>query len=501
MKRIIYILCISIGSVISCNKNKKAEQELLQPKYEANWESLSKYDEAAEWFKDAKFGIYAHWGVLSVPAFSNDWYPRLMHIEGTKENKHHVENFGEPSKFGYHDFVPMFKAEKFDADEWADLFEKSGAKFAGLVAEHHDGWANWGSKINPWNAVDMGPHRDVYGELSKAIKKKNMKLVASFHMARNLQIFKEHPEKWLNDTSYFPYNPKMPTSSEDPLLAKLYGNIPKEKFYIDWLGQLKEVIDNYSPDLIYFDGQTQKIPESYRTEFVAYYFNDAVAKNKQVVFTHKDDEFPKSVSLEDFEKGRMNKITKEYWLTDETISVGSWSYTNDLSLKQPNEIIHVLADVVSKNGALMLNLSPMANGIIPQNQKDVLLEIGSWLKINGEAIYGTRPWLVYGEGPTKQERSGMFLDKITYTPQDVRYTKKDSTIYAIVLGWPGNHIPITLKAFSKDILGENVPKVKYVSILGYGGEVPFYLDDLGINLGTPNQQVDDKAFVIKIETN
>lgn len=502
MKNIISICFIALISLLSCSQKKK---EPLQVKkeiiYEENWESLSKYDEAAEWFKDAKFGIYAHWGVMSVPAYANDWYARNMHMEGSDEYKHHVATYGEPSKFGYHDFVPMFKAEKFDANAWAALFEKSGAKFAGIVAQHHDGWSNWASKINPWNALDMGPKRDVYGELSEAIHKKNMKLVASFHMARNLQIFKEQPEKWLNDTSYFPYNPKMPTSSEDPLLAKMYGNIPKEKFYNDWIGQLKEVIDNYSPDLIYFDSQTQKIPESYRKAFTAYYFNDAVAKNKQVVFTHKEGEFPKSVSLEDFEKGRMNKITKDYWLTDETVSVGSWSYTDNLGLKTPSEIIHVLADVVSKNGALMLNVSPMANGIIPQNQQDILLEIGAWLKINGEAIYGSRPWFVFGEGPTKQEKSGMFLDKITYTPQDVRYTKNGNTIYAIILGWPGNNAPITLTAFTKSVLEENIPKAQQISILGFNGVVPFTQNSEGLHFKTPNEKINDHAFVIKIETN
>jgi len=479
---------------ISCSEQKKVDT------YDETWESLSAYDETAEWFKDAKFGIYAHWGVLSVPAYANDWYPRNMHIEGTDENKHQVETYGELSAFGYHDFVPMFKAENFDANAWADLFEKSGAKFAGVVAEHHDGWSNWESKINPWNSVDMGPKRDILGELSKAIHQKNMKFVASFHMARNLQIYKDEPRKWLNDTSYFPYNPKMATSSEDPLLAKMYGNISKEKFSEDWFGQLKEVIDNYHPDLIYFDSQTQKIPDATKRKFVAYYFNDAVAKHKQVVFTHKEGEFPKSVSLEDFEKGRMNKITKAFWLTDETVSIGSWSYTDNLRLKSADEIIHILADVVSKNGALMLNVSPMANGNIPENQQEVLLTIGQWLKTNGEAIYGSRPWTVFGEGPTKQEKSGMFLDKITYTARDVRFTKKGNTIYAIVLGWPGENIPITLTSFTTEILGNNIPEIKKISILGYKNKVPFTIDANGLYFRTPNQKIDDKAFVIKIET-
>ncbi|MCR8667999.1 alpha-L-fucosidase [Aestuariibaculum sp. M13] len=497
MKKIIGTLGLVIF-IWGC-KEKATKVEITNDKYEADWESLSNYKEAADWFKDAKFGIYAHWGVMSVPAFANDWYARNMHIEGSNEYKHHVETYGKPSEFGYHDFVPMFKAENFDAETWADLFKKSGAKFAGLVAEHHDGWSNWGSKINPWNAVDMGPKRDVYGELAKAIHERDMKLVASFHMARNLQIFKEQPQKWLNDTSYFPYNPKMPTSSEDPLFAKMYGNISKDKFSEDWLGQLKEVIDNYSPDLIYFDSQTQKIPESYKKEFAAYYFNDADKKNKEVVFTHKEGEFPKSVSLEDFEKGRMNRITEEFWLTDETVSLGSWSYTENLALKTTAEIIHVLVDVVSKNGALMLNVSPKANGIIPENQQNIILEIGEWLNVNGEAIYETRPWQVFGEGPTKQEKSGMFLDKITYTAQDVRYTKKGNTIYAIVLGWPGEHVPVTLNSFTSDVLGKQVPNVDKLSILGYQQDVVFNQNDTGLHFKTPREIIDNRAFVVKIE--
>ena len=476
------------------------DKKTATAKYEANWESMAGYSSAAEWFKDAKFGIYAHWGVLSVPAYANDWYPRNMHIEGSDEYNHHVATYGKPSEIGYHDFVPLFKAEAFDADEWAELFVKSGAKFGGIVAEHHDGWANWDSEINPWNAMDMGPKRDLVGELEEAIHDRGLKFVTSFHIARNLQVNKDNPEKWNDDISYFPYNPNMPTSSEDPLLAKMYGNIPKNQFYNEWLGQLKEVIDNYSPDLIYFDSKLDKLPDSIKAQFAAHYLNHATAKNKQVVITHKEGELPKSVSIEDLEKGRMNAITKDFWLTDETVSIGSWSYVNGLQLKSADEIIDLLADIVSKNGALMLNVSPMANGIIPKDQQEVLLTIGKWLKVNGEAIYSTRTWEVFGEGPTKQEKSGMFLDKITYTAQDVRYTRKGNTIYAIVLGWPGNSKQITFGSFTEAILGSKVPKVKKLSILGTPDKVTFTQNDKGLHFITPDTVIDEKAFVVKIET-
>ncbi|GLB51957.1 alpha-L-fucosidase [Neptunitalea chrysea] len=489
--KVVIILIASIF-VISCN-NTKTKEVKEKPKYSANWDSLAKYDEAPEWFMNAKFGIYAHWGVLSVPAYANDWYPRNMHIVGSDEYKHHVATYGEPKDFGYHDFVPDFKAENFNADAWADLFVKSGAKFAGIVAEHHDGWSNWKSNTNPWNAYDMGPHKDLVGELEKAIHGRGLKFVTSFHKARNLQIFQNDSVNWLNDTSYFPYNPDMPTSSTDSLIRIMYGNIPKETFYKNWVGELKEVIDNYSPDLIYFDSKLDKIPDEYKKEFVTYYLNHAANNNKGVVITHKEGELPKSVSLEDFEKGRMNKITSDYWLTDETVSVGSWSYTNTLGLKSADEIIDILVDVVSKNGALMLNVSPKADGSIPQNQQEVLLEIGDWLKINGQAIYKSSTWEVFGEGPTKQEKSGMFLDKLTYTNKDVRYTKNENIIYAIVLGWPDSNL--TLTSFA----GKNY-NISNISMLGSNEPIDFEITPEGLKLTTPKTKVDSKAVVYKIVT-
>jgi alpha-L-fucosidase len=495
MKKTLLSLTAIIG-LTGCTSTQNAIPQKMH--YEPTWESLAKYDETAEWFKDAKFGIYAHWGVLSVPAYANDWYPRNMHVVGSDENKHQVATYGPLNKFGYHDFVPMFKAENFDADAWAELFLKSGAKFAGVVAEHHDAWSNWDSKINPWNSMDMGPHRDIVGELAKAIHGRGMKLVTSFHKDRNLQINKDNPDKWLDDISYFPYNPDMATSSTDPLLSVMYGNIPKEQFYKNWVGELEELIDNYSPDLIYFDSKMTKIPEHYKQEFLAHYFNHSVATKQQVVITHKEGELPKTVSLEDFEKGRNNAITEDFWLTDETVSVGSWSYTDNLGLKTADEIIDLLADIVSKNGALMLNVSPMANGTIPQNQQDILLSIGKWLEVNGEAIYASRTWNVYGEGPAKLEKGGMFVDKVTYGAKDVRYTRKGDTVYAIVLGWPGESTEINLESFTGKTLN-NVPKIKTVSVLGSSETIKYKLDEGGLHITTPAKRTDDKAFVIKIE--
>jgi alpha-L-fucosidase len=463
-----------------------------------NWCIPENYQKAPEWFKDAKFGIYFHWGVLSVPAYANDWYARNMHIEGTKENKHQVATYGPLNKFGYQDFVPMFKAHHFNADQWANLFVKAGAKFAGQVAEHHDGFSMWASKINRWNVLDMGPHEDVMAKLSKAIHNRGLKFVTTFHMARNLQIYANNP-KAQSDTSYYPYNKNMFTSSTDPKLRMLYGNIPAKQFDKNWLGKLEEVISDYHPDLIYFDGLLTKIPQSYRQEFINYYLKSAAKNNQQVVITHKDDDLPDQVSVRDFERGRPNKLLPYTWMCDETIGIGSWSYVENLPIKPAAEIIHELIDIVSKNGVMMLNISPKADGIIPENQQKVLLEIGNWLHQYGEAIYNTRPWIVFGEGPTRLKKGGAFQSQVKYTPEDIRYTTRPNTIYATMLGWPGANKEMVLTAFAESKIEGNL-KIKSISIPGENDSIRWKWKKDGLHIFTPPQMPNSMTTVFKIKT-
>jgi len=475
-------------------------QETAAGPFEPTWESVKQHPSAPEWFRDAKFGIYFHWGVYCVPAFGSEWYPRNMHIKTNPEYKHHVETYGEPSEFGYHDFVPMFKAEHFDPEAWADLFVKAGARFAGPVAEHHDGFSMWASKRTPWNTKDMGPHRDITGELAKAIRERGMRLVTSFHHARNNQhqIEKHGKLEW---TGHYPRVEGWPTVSEDPQLRILYGNIPREEFLEMWKGKLIEVIDNYQPDLIWFDSWFDEIPEAYQLAFLAHYFNRANESGKEVVVTCKQQDLPHEVAVEDFEKGRTDELTDYVWLTDDTISKGSWCYTeNFFSIKTTAEVLHVLIDIVSKNGQLLLNISPKADGTIPENQQDVLLGIGEWLDQFGEAIYETRPFVVFGEGPTRLRAGGHFVKmKGGYKPEDIRYTRKGDVVYAMLLGWPGGGKSIRMKAFAQDGAAKNV-QVTGVSLLGTDAPITWRQTSLGLTVKCPETKVNDLAVVLKLET-
>jgi alpha-L-fucosidase len=504
MKKLLYVtLCVSL---IGCKgpRGEVSESPETRP-YIEDWESLANHEASPEWFRNAKLGIYFHWGVYSVPAYSSEWYPRHMHLEEHDVFKHHLETYGHPSVFGYHDFVPMFRAENFDAAAWAELFKQAGARFAGPVAEHHDGFAMWDSEATPWNAADRGPKKDITGLLAAELKKRDIRLITTFHHAKQLQrhdsIATEghEPYAW----SHYPYSLDMPTSSEDPALRLLYGNMPEEQWLEEiWFAKLKEVIDQYQPDIIWFDYMLDKIPEEYRQKFAAYYLNEAADWGKEVVIVRKQEDLPLDFSVEDLEKSRKNRLESDPWMTDETISKGSWCYTENLEIKNAADVLHVLIDVASKNGVLLLNVSPKADGTIPGNQREVLMAIGSWLGKYGEAIYDTRPWYTYGEGPTIQPEGHFdfhreFL-KIKYSWKDIRYTTRDTFIYATLMGWPEKGVELDLEAFAADNLPGELD-IASVSLMGSDEKVLWSLNDSGLHLKVPDRVPDEMAVVFKIE--
>ncbi|MDZ8118790.1 alpha-L-fucosidase [Pontiella sp. NLcol2] len=491
MKRVVILW--AVAALLNGCASRNAE------KYEPTWKSLAKHEAEPEWLKDAKLGIYFHWGPYSVPAYGNEWYPRWMHFENRNEYKHHLATYGKPSEFGYHDFVPLFTGEHFDAAEWAELFRKAGAKFAGPVAEHHDGFSMWDSEITPWNAADKGPKQDILGNLFAELEKRDMKTIATFHHARNLQRYSDKPaEKGFQD-SHYPWIEGQPPTSDDPELRLLYGNVPEEEWNETiWLGKLKEVIDHYQPDIIWFDSWLDRIPETYRQRFAAYYLNQAEKWNKDVAIIRKQNDLPLTFSINDHEKSREPKALKELWMTDDTISTGSWCYTQDLKIKPLSMVIHAVVDTVAKNGVVLLNISPKADGTIPQDQRDVLLGLGAWLNKNGEAIYSTRPWINAAEGPTAEPEGGFAARKkfmaLKYTEKDIRYTasKDGKTVYAIIMGIPKAGSEVLFKTFAAEKIA-----VKRVSTLN-GSAVDWSMTDNGLSVKAVATD-DTAATVYKVE--
>ncbi|MCX4428506.1 alpha-L-fucosidase [Streptomyces mirabilis] len=429
--------------------------------YTPDWNSVDQHPPAPEWFQDAKFGIYFHWGVFSVPAYDNEWYPRGMYQSGSNANQHHIATYGQPSAWPYHNFIngakdlagntvkfaPKLKSAggKFDPDEWVQLFVDAGARFAGPVAEHHDGFSMWDSQVNEWNSVDKGPGLDLLRLFSTAIRAKGLKLLVAMHHAYHFNGFYE----------YVP-------AQTDPSLKKLYGQLGSTAENQLWFDKLKEVIDRAQPDILWQDFRMDAVDETQRLNFLSYYYNQANSWDREVVATYKDGMNGKG-EVFDYERGGPADLTAPYWLTDDSISSSSWCYTQGIGYYSIPQMLHSFLDRVSKNGNVLLNIAPMADGTIPQAQKDILLGIGDYLKRFGESVYSTRAWTTYGEGPTKMG-GGAFTTPHAGTAQDIRFTrnKADNVLYATVLGWPGSSL--TIKTLSSDRI--NLSSLTSVKLLG-----------------------------------
>lgn len=425
-------------------------------------------------------------------------------------HEHHVKTYGPLNEFGYKDFIPMFKAEKFDAAEWADLFEKAGAKFAGPVSEHADGFAMWDSDLTEWDAKDKGPKRDIMGELEKEIRKRDMKFIATFHRHWLLAWFPTWDETTDASNPEYAglYGPKMkkgdfiyPRDRHDiDAGVEKYYPLADEEFNKDWLARLKEIVDKYNPDLVWFDNKMDVIGEEYRKEFLQYYYNHGLKNNQDVVSTYKFYDFAEGSAVLDLERARMSEKKDFPWLTDDSIDWKAWCHIDDPRYKSTNRLIDFLVDVVSKNGAVLLNITPRADGTIPNPVKERLLEMGEWLNVNGEAIYGTRPFEIYGEGDTEVIEGHLSEEKnADNTFKDVRFTTKGETLYAIVMDWPEGGTK-KIHSFKK---GNPYLKkdIKSIQLLGLEGDLNFKVKDDGLHIDLPNEKVGDHAFSFKINFN
>ncbi|MER2494389.1 alpha-L-fucosidase [Catenovulum sediminis] len=476
-------------------------------KYAESWDDLAQVDERPKWFQDAKFGIYTHWGPVSTANIGLEqgagWYGLMMYMDeaydwknGIKRKrngktfpsgiyKQHTKNHGHPSKVGYKDIIKKFNPSQFDAELWAELFAKSGAKFAGPVAMHHDNFAMWDSEVTRWNVKDFNGI-DVTGELKTSIEKRGMKFLASFH----------HAFTWVYYANAYQFDATEETADLYTDRHALTDFKPSKRFHDEWYAKLVEVVDKYQPEVIWFDWWVEELDEEYRKKFIAYYYNKGAEWGKDVVVSYKNTSFPSSVGVYDYERGRPNKLKDEYWMTD--TSPGAWFYRQNAQFVEPNEIIDILIDIVSKNGLMLLNVPPNPDGSIPQEMQDMLLNIGQWLNMNGEGIYETRPWKAFGEGPTRIRAGGHKVEKqkIAYTDKDIRFTRKgDNTLYMFVLDKP--QADIIVKTLSTDLTlldGE----IDSIEMLGSGQKVHWQHNSEGLVINKPHTIPNDYAVGYKI---
>ncbi|MEM7784713.1 MAG: alpha-L-fucosidase [Planctomycetota bacterium] len=417
-------------------------------RYKADWDSIRSGYQCPKWFRDAKFGIFVFWGPASVPQVGNDKYGRWMYVKkyvpnGVDIRRYHKAHFGDQSTFGYKDFFPRFKMENFDPEKWVSLFEESGARYIVPVAEMHDGYAMYASKHTRWNVVDTGPKRDVMRLLVDAARKRQFKVGLSSHYAWNREFYpKWDPTFDTNDPEYADLYGK-PVKPEDP---------PTQEFLNHWWDRTTDIVDQYEPDILWFDfGLDKPGFAPVHKKIMAYYYNKGLDWKKDVVFQDKNmryESFPEDLMVLDIERGRRSEASEHPWQTDTAVGKISWTWIINENYKSSDFLIDELVDIVSKNGNLLLSIGPKPDGTIGEKEAAILRDFGNWLKINGEAIYETRPWKVYGEGPSKfAEGENKFKNKhhteyddVESVAEDIRFTVNGDKLYAVSLAWPDDGV-------------------------------------------------------------
>jgi len=491
-------ILLAAALFVSCQSSNKSNiniNSVASPKgteiFQPDWDNIAQHYQFPEWFCDAKLGIFIHWGVYSVPAFGSEWYAYYMYQPDKKQRgvdmyQHHLDTYGPHTKFGYKDFIPMFKAEKFNAGEWAKLFKESGARYVVPVAVHHDGFAMYNSKLNKWNSVKMGPKKDIIGMLKQAVQREGMVFGLSTHNSDNAWFYgggMTFPSD-VQDTTITLYGPRLPQRSTF-----------NESFAREWLARTYELVNRYQPDLMWFDGGIRSpVLMPYFNKFLAYYYNNALDWGRQVVVNTKYG-YPTNIQVWDVERGKSDKMMIFPWQTDTSIGKKSWGYVKGEENKTAEHIVHDLIDIVSKNGNLLLNIGPRADGTITEEQQAVLLDIGKWLKVNGEAIYETRCWKKFGEGNAEPAK-GAFTDytATAYTVNDIRFTTKGNDFYAIVLNW--DDAGVLVKSLNKDAVAD--AKILNVHLLGSNEKIDWQQTDEGLKLSFPKTKPCEYAYAFKI---
>lgn len=462
--------------------------------FQPTMDSLTNYH-CPEWFRDAKFGIWAHWGPQSVP-MDGDWYARQMYIQGHAQYKDHLEHYGHPSTNGYKDIIPLWKAEKWDPDRLMALYKKAGAKYFVSMGSHHDNFFLWNSKLHRWNSVNMGPHRDVVGTWQKAARKNGLKFGVSEHLGASFTWFQDsHKSDKTGPLAGVPYDGADPQYQDlyhfpaEPGDTGWYSNNPRWQQM--WFNEIKELVDNYHPDLLYTDGGVPFGNEVGRS-MIAHLYNSDPRRHGgkvQVVYTCKQKSEGRWV--EDLERGVMPGINPYPWQTD--TSIGDWFYNRNWKFRPVSWTIHMLVDIVSKNGNLLLNVVQRPDGSLDPEVEQMLHEMADWIALHGEAIYGSRPWLVYGEGPVRT-KGGHFHEDFNYTAQDIRFTTKGGKLYAIALGWPADG-----KLVIKSLASTGQGQIRRVSLLGSKEKVTWSRTPQGLLVTLPGPKLSPYTCALRIQ--
>ena len=479
----------------------KYDLPMAPGRFRPDMTSLKSY-QAPDWFRDAKFGIWAHWGPQAVPR-AGDWYARQMYVPGHPHYDHHLKHYGHPSKVGYKDIIPLWTAEKWNPEALMEKYAAAGAKYFVSMGVHHDNFDLWDSKHHRWNAKLMGPKRDVVGEWKASAQKFGLRFGVSEHLGASHNWFypsHRYDEFWPNlGVNY---------DGADPANADLYHHNAGEAyhgagswytrdpaFHQIWFKRIRDLVDSYQPDLLYSDGG---LPFGIvgRT-LLAHLYNSNMARHGKLdaVYNCKElgsGEFDEAMCVRDVERGVLKGISPRPWQTD--TSNGDWFYSDDYTYKTAPDVISMLADIVSKNGNLLLNIVLYADGSLPPESQTLLDELAAWMRVNAEAIHETRPWVIFGEGPT-QTADGAFQENAKYTPQDIRFTTKGDALYAITLGEPRQNV--TIASLGRGAGHEKRP-VRKVTLLGRSRPVSFRQTAATLVVDLPQDLPSRHASALKI---
>jgi alpha-L-fucosidase len=463
-------------------------------RFQPTMESLKGY-QCPDWFRDAKFGIWAHWGPQAVP-MDGDWYARQMYQQGHAQYQDHLEHYGHPSTNGYKDIIPLWKAEKWDPDRLMALYKKAGAKYFVSMGSHHDNFFLWNSKLHRWNAMNMGPHRDVVGTWQKAATRNGLKFGVSEHLGASFTWFQDsHKADKTGPLAGVPYDGADPQYQDlyhfpaDPGDTGWYSNNPRWQQV--WFTEIKELVDNYHPDLLYTDGGVPFGNEVGRGMIAHLYNSDAARHGGKVEAIYTCKQKSDGRWIEDLERGVMPGINPNPWQTD--TSIGDWFYNRNWKFRPVSWTIHMMVDIVSKNGNLLLNVVQRPDGSIDPDVEQSLHELADWIGIHGEAIYASRPWLVYGEGGVRT-KGGHFHEDFKYTPQDIRFTTKGGALYAIALGWPEDG-----KLVVKSLASTGSGRINKIALLGSKGKVTWNRTPEGLVVALPAGKVSPYTCALRID--